>query len=366
MSLTQPKRSVLFLIPTLNGGGAERVIVTLLKSLDRGRFRLILGVVDMRKAVFRNDVPADVECIDLGATRVRYALPRIVALIWKRRPDVVFSTLGHLNLVLSIIRPLLPGGVRYIARETSVVSEMLQTYSYSGVWRIFYRRFYRRFDVLVCQSRFMQANLVERFGFPAERLVIINNPVDIEQVSKMAAAPLGYPGFPAGCIRLVAAGRLSAEKGFDLLIEALAALGNPAIYLYILGEGVLLNELKQLAIVRGVADNIEFVGFQSNPYAWLARADAFVLSSRYEGLPNVVLEALACGTPVIATPAPGGVREILDGVTGCVVAGEVSAAALASAVGEWLDGPRSRILAWAVAPYRLTQIVRQYEAILTT
>ena len=102
--MTQAKRSVLFLIPTLNGGGAERVIVTLLKSIDRSRFRLTLGVVDMRKAAFRNDLPADVECIELGATRLRYALSRIVALIWKRRPDVVFSTLGHLNLVLSIIR----------------------------------------------------------------------------------------------------------------------------------------------------------------------------------------------------------------------------------------------------------------------
>ena len=365
-SMTQAKRSVLFLIPTLNGGGAERVIVTLLKSIDRSRFRLTLGVVDMRKAAFRNDLPADVECIELGATRVRYALSRIVALIWKRRPDVVFSTLGHLNLVLSIIRPLLPGGVRYIARETGVVSKTLQTYSYSGVWKILYRWFYRRFDMLVCQSHFMQADLVERFGFPAKRSVIINNPVDVEQISKMATAPLDYSGFPAGGIRLVAAGRLSTEKGFDLLIEAMAVLGNPTLYLYILGEGSLLNELRQLAIARGVADNIEFVGFQSNPYAWLAQADAFVLSSRHEGFPNVVLEALACGTPVIATPALGGVREILDGVTGCVVAGEISAAALASAVSEWLDDPRSRIPALAVAPYRLKQIVRQYEAILTT
>ena len=140
MPVAQPQRHVLFLIPTLNGGGAERVIVTLLKHLDRRRFRLTLGVVDMHQAVFGDDIPADVECINLGASRVRYALPRIVTLIRKRRPNVVFTTLGHLNLALSMVRPLLPNGVRCIARETAIISQTLQAYTYPSVWKMLYRR----------------------------------------------------------------------------------------------------------------------------------------------------------------------------------------------------------------------------------
>jgi glycosyltransferase involved in cell wall biosynthesis len=358
------QRNILFLIPSLRGGGAERVIVTLLKHLDRSRFRLAVGVVDLRKAVFRDEIPCDVEFIDLSATRVRYALPKIAALIWTRRPDVVFSTLGHLNLALAMIRPLLPNGVRYIARETSIVSLVLREYSVPSVWGAFYRWFYKRHDLLACQSRYMQDDLVERFGYPRERSVVINNPVDVDYIRRLAAAPLGQSEFRTGSIKVAAAGRMSGEKGFDLLIEAIATLADPQIHLVLLGEGPLLGDLKQLAAARGVADQVEFVGFQSNPYAWFARADAFVLSSRYEGFPNVVLEALACGTPVIATPAPGGTREILDGIPECVVASEVSAQSLTIAITSWLHGSRKRIDSDAVAPYTLNRIVGQYQQVL--
>src|SRR5438874_636849 len=101
------------MIPTLAGGGSERVLVTLLRHLDRTLFIPTLVVIDTRNAVFLNDVPSDVTLIDLGCTRVRYALPKLLRLIWRRRPDVVLSTLGQLNLALAILRPLLPNRVRY-------------------------------------------------------------------------------------------------------------------------------------------------------------------------------------------------------------------------------------------------------------
>lgn len=357
-------RRVLFLIPSLQGGGAERVIVTLLKHLDRKRFQLAIGVVDMSKAVFRDEIRSDVEFIDLGATRVRYALPKIVALIWKRRPDVVFSTLGHLNLALAMVRPLLPNDVRYIARETIVVSSVLEEYRWRVIWTLLYRWFYSHIDLLVCQSRDMQVDLVERFGYPSAQSVVINNPVDIERIYQLALEPLNQREIRSGSIKLVAAGRLNWQKGFDLLIEAIAILADPRIHLVLLGEGILLDELKQLAIARGVADQVEFVGFQTNPYAWFARMDAFVLSSRYEGFPNVVVEALVCGTPVISTPAPGGTREILDGIPECEVAKEVSAQSLADAIAKWMRGDRKRIDPAAVAPYTLDRIVAQYQQVL--
>ena len=172
------QRQVVFLIPSLQGGGAERVIATLLRHVDRTRFRVALAVVNMRDAVFLSDVPEDVELIDLGSSRVRYALPKIVRLIWKRRPDVVLSTLGHLNLALAIVRPFLPNDVRYVARETIMVSESLPLYRTTWLWSWGYRFFYRRFDMVICQTDVMRDDLVVNYRLPSGKAVVIHNPVD--------------------------------------------------------------------------------------------------------------------------------------------------------------------------------------------
>ncbi len=336
----------------------------MLRHLDRTKFHLALAVVDTREAAYLDDVPADVELIDLECTRVRYALLKIALLTWGR-PDVVFSTLGHLNLALAIIRPLLPKAVRFIARETSIVSENIRTYSWPPIWRWAYRNFYNRFDTVVCQSRYMRDDLIENFSLPPGKPVVIHNPVDVEHIRRLAIEPLEtgfdevvHPG-EADFIYLLAVGRLVAVKGFDILIKALALCGNPRLRLTILGQGPLRGDLERLVRDSGLAQQVHFAGFQKNPYPFFAQADAFVLSSHYEGFPNVVLEALACGTAVIATPAPGGVREILEGVEGCMLAESITAEGLARAIRymPW----RTRLSPEVVELYAVNKIVDRYE-----
>ena len=361
------RSSVLFLIPSLQGGGAERVIVSLLRHLDRSKYDLTLAVVDTHDAVFMDDVPEDVNFIDLHCSRVRYAIPKITHLIWKQKPDVAFSTLGHLNLALAILQPLLPNGVRLIARESIVVSLLSSTDTLPFWWEWAYRRFYSRFDTVVCQSQDMMDDLIENFGLPAGKTVVINNPVDVARIRLLAADPM-YTGITqekntdTRILQLVAAGRFMPQKGFDLIIEAIALCKNHRLRLTLLGDGPMRDELHRLAVEREVASQIHFVGFQRNPYPFFAQADAFVLSSRFEGFPNVVLEALACGTPVIATPAPGGVREILGRVDGCVLAESVTAEGLAKAIKCFSFGVA--LNEDVVAPYDVEIITRCYEQVL--
>lgn len=355
---------VLFMIPTLTGGGAERVMVTLLRHIDRSRFQPMLAVVDTRQAVFLDEIPDDVEIFDLGRRRVRLALVKILRLIRQLRPDLVFSTLGHLNLALAMCRPLMPGSVKLMGRETTFLSQGLAGYGFPRLWKWAYRGFYHKLDGVICQTEAMRADMTSQFRMPQDKAVVIHNPVNVEEARRLAQAtvPRGSGGAEEGALpHLVAAGRLSPEKGFDLLIEALALCRDLSPRLTLLGDGPQGGDLRARAISLGVFDQINFVGFQRNPYPWFARADAFVLASRYEGFPNAMLEALACGTPVIATPVPG-VGEILGVIPECELADRVSAPALAQAIRTWTGRRHGRVGANAVAAYDIEHIVRRYEA----
>jgi glycosyltransferase involved in cell wall biosynthesis len=362
MSASQIK--ILFIIPSLGGGGAERVMVNLLRHIDRSKFKPLLAVVNLKSAVYLEELATDVELFDLNCDRVRYALPKIIRLIWRTKPQLVFSTLGHLNLWLAILQPLLPPKTHFLCRETTIVSVAIKIESdfYQKFWPWAYKTFYNRFERIICQSKYMRDDMVASFDISADKIVVINNPVDIDRLRQMAAEPVStnlfkIDGTPT--INLVSAGRMVRVKGFDLLIEALALNANSSVFLTLLGEGPLLEELKTLAQQRGIASQIRFVGYQKNPYAFFAQADAFVLSSRHEGFPNVVLEAIACGTPVIATPAVGGVREILDNMDNCLIAQSINAESLAIALATFSYG--KRLSPDAAKPYEIGKIVKLYE-----
>ena len=325
-------------------------------------------MVDGRNRVFKENLIGDVEVFDLASTRVLKALPAIAKLIWHKRPDIVLSTAWHLNLGIGMIRPLLPWRLRLVAREFAVLTEMYKEHRAYSWLAPLYRMFHRLFDKIICQSIDMRDDMVVHHGVSAKRICVIHNPVDVRHILSQAKGPVSgleqlSERLP-NAISLVAVGRLRRQKGFDLLIDALAILNRPDIHLDLLGTGPLEHQLKEQVVHQRLQHQVHFRGFQPNPYPWIASADALVLSSRFEGLPNVVLEALACGTPVVATPAPGGVREILGNIPECEIASEISAKALAAALEKWLAGTRSRVPPSAVARFEAAAITRQYEEVL--
>lgn len=298
------KKSILFILPDLNAGGAERIVTTIANHLPREKFSPSILLL-RKEGLYLDFLQNDIEIIDIKTPRIRHALKPILQQIRKRKPDIVFSGFGEVNAYLSLFIKLFPK-TKFIARETNVVSQHVTRKEI----RFFYK-FYNNYDKIICQSDDMMNDLVENFKIKKDKLIKINNPVDfsfIEQKLENATKPESYR---EGYKNVVAIGNLSSRKGFDNLLKVFVKLKQHKVLLHILGDGKDKDLLHQMKLNLGL-ENVIFHGIQKNPYPFLKFADLFVLSSRYEGFPNVLLEAGACGTYALANNCKGGIHEIIQ------------------------------------------------------
>ena len=313
-----PRIRVLVVLSDLYGGGAQRIVLLLLDRLPRESFELHLAVAK-RVGPLLDEVPADVEVHDLGAGRVASAALPLVSLVRRLRPAVVLSTLFHVNLLLLGLRWLLPRGTRLLIREAITASRALERNPRGRLASLLLRLLYPSADRVVCQCRYMADDLAQHFRVPRERMVTIYNPIDLDRVRARArAGPNPFVDHGAGP-HVVAIGRLDPQKGFDELIRAFPPLQQlePGAQLWIVGQDMWAHGRNRASLVSlvnelGLSQRVHFPGYVENPYPYLEHGDLFVLSSRYEGLPNVLLEALAIGCPVVALDRPGGTREIME------------------------------------------------------
>ena len=339
---------VVFALPSLIGGGAERVTLSLIQNLDRNRFEPILLLGEHRGA-FVDDVPPDVAVHVAGSASIRKAIPGLVAKIRLLQPDIVYGTLGF-GWALSAVRTLLPSKTRLVCRLGNTLGPFFADIERSSqvrapAMRVFNRLGYERANVTVCQSDYMLADACRELEVDGSRFVRIHNPVDINGLVSAAKGPK-----PLGSRYVVSVGNLHWRKGYDLLIHAWSQLDATDLSLVILGEGDQRDHLQDLIRQLDLEDRVVMPGYVDDPYPWVADAEFFVSSSRYEGFANVILESLAVGTPVVATDCPSGNREILiDGVSGCLV--EVSVEGLHYGLQTGLknrDDWRARQTAWQI------------------
>lgn len=302
--MSAPHR-IAFLLPNLNGGGAERVTLNLIRSLNRDQFEPLLVVLD-RSGPLAGDVPDDVPVHVCDTPRISRALPGLIRLFCKLEPAVIFSTFTHLNIPLLASKPFLKAP-RIIAREANLPSLSLARLPWPAAYRIACRLLYPRADVVVSTSKRMYEEFIA-MGIPSARIQILHNPVDEDRLRHNAQPLKRHDG---DGVRFVAAGRLVRQKGFDRLPAAMAAMPKNS-HCLILGDGPERAELESRINSLGLGERISFAGFVANPAPYVAGADAFLMPSRFEGMPNAALEALAVGTPVIATPEAGGIVELAN------------------------------------------------------
>jgi len=307
-----------FVLPSLAAGGAERVALQLAEGLAAPRplskvsvlgpqaFDLELVVLDPAGPLAES-VPDSIVLTNLNRPRIRSALPRLYRHLKKVQPHLIFSTFAHITPFLAAMVPLLPVRPLLVARESNLPSLKLSRQGIDRWVRVGCRFGYPRADLVLASSKTMATELQRDFEVPEERLVVLHNPVNVSLIRRMSAAPV--PRTPGRLF--VSAGRMVRQKGFDRLIRAWTQLPQDCS-LVLIGEGPDRREMEILAQQLGLADRVRFLGYVDNPWCWCSHADAVLLPSRFEGMPNIALEALACGTPVVATPQTGGLPEVAE------------------------------------------------------
>jgi glycosyltransferase involved in cell wall biosynthesis len=347
---------VALVLSGLAGGGAQRRMLTLAGAfVERGHRVSLLPVRD--DGPFRKQVPAGVDIISVGGRLLSRTLPRwnrsaavlvaTFALMRRLRdlhPDAVLSTSDPANVAVLAARRLgrLPVASIAVVNIDHTTSLARKPAALRKLYRCVLRSTYRSADAVVGISAGTSRSTAAMAGLPAERVITILNPVDAEAIDEKARAPGRHRWLEDRRVPVVlAVGKLKPQKDYPTLIRAFArARSQRPLRLLVLGEGELRATLETLVCDLGESDHVVFEGFVDNPFCYMARASVLVLSSAWEGLSNVLLEALACGCPVISTDCPSGPREILENGSYGELVPVGDEAALARAILDVIDRPR--------------------------
>lgn len=338
-------KKITVVLHDVRGGGAERMMLRIAKGMsDRGRN--VDLVLVKAQGEFLKEIPDSVRLIDLNSPSVASAIPSMVRYIRKEAPTAILTALTHMNVAVAAARWLARSRARLILSERNQISRKAATVRpwrqrvvYAGV-----RFAYPLADGVTAVSKGVATDLLQFARVKPQNVQVIYNPAFSDEVIDRSRELLNHPWFAEGEPPVIlAVGRLHHQKGFDVLLDAFSAvLAETPCRLIVLGEGEQRENLERQAKQLGIAGYVQFPGFVKNPYAYMGRAALFVLSSRWEGLPGALIEAMACGCAVVATDCPSGPAEIIENtMQGAIVPVEDSRA-LAAAMLEALPTPRGR------------------------
>jgi len=358
---------VAIFMPSFGDGGVERMLVNLAGGLARRGIDTDF-VTRTRVAPYLDHLDPAVRLVETTYSGTLQVQPAMCRYLRSARPDIVICGKDRAARAALFARRLSGVPFALVMRPGTTVSERLARRGAWKRWRAYrlIRGTYGVAAAVVGNSEGVVRDIADIARLPAERMHLIRNPVVTPDLQRQAAQPIDHPWLAPDAPPLVLGiGGLRHAKGFETLIRAFAAVRarRPA-RLMILGEGHLRGALERLAAELGIAADVSLAGFDPNPYRYLARASLFVLASRWEGSPNALTEALALGTPVVATDCPSGPREILAGGTVAPLVPVDDVPALAAAMQAMLDAPGDAdVRRAAVAEYNVERCAERYHAL---
>lgn len=312
----KPRRPIAFFLPSMSGGGAERVALTVIEQfLSEGHDVDLLLL--QRTGELLASLPPSLRIVDLDAPRIRDAIIPLIRYMRREKPIAVQASMWPLTVVAILARMVSRVRTRIVVSDHGILSEH---YGGSNIVKATLRAFYRFADARIVVSQGLARDAATLSGLDAEKFVVIYNPIpfpdNFDDLAPMSDA------WGNAEIRLLNVGSLKAEKDQLLLVDAFAHFveRHPNAALVIIGEGELRERIAALAKAKGIQDRVKLIGYIDDPWPYYAAATMFVLTSQQEGLGNVLIEALYAGLPIVSTNCPAGPREILqDGEYGMLV-----------------------------------------------
>ncbi|MDV3240289.1 glycosyltransferase [Methylocaldum sp. GT1TLB] len=351
-------------------GGVERMVMNLLPAFSQE------GLAVDLLAILRKPAPelirlngSGLRVLDLGVGHTALAVPGLVRYLKTERPFALLAAKDRAIRAAVLAKRVSRADTRLVGRLGTHLSAAMANkpalIRWARQWPM--REMYSAVDRIVAVSEGVAEDTRRIAKLPPEKIVVIRNPVITPEMMEKSRMPVDHPWFASSDVPVIlGAGRLTRQKDFSTLIRAFARVrAFIDSRLVILGEGRLRPSLEKLAADLGIADAVALLGHVANPYAYMARSSLFVLSSAWEGSPNVLTEALALGTPVVSTDCPSGPREILrDGLYGPLVpVGDVER--LADAMLNTLQFPlENRLLREAASEYTVERSAARYLEVL--
>jgi glycosyltransferase involved in cell wall biosynthesis len=363
---TSSERIAIF-APDLGVGGAERSMLKLVKGLLDQGYAVDL-VLSRAFGPLLDEVPRTAHLVDLKAQRVLSSLPALIRYLRREQPIVMLSVM-HANLIAIWARTLAGVPTKIVVSERNTLSSEVQHYSSDIRYKLIptlTQFFYPWADAIVAVSKGVADDLIKNSHVPKKRIHVIYNPVVTPELRQKALMTVTDPWYQPGEPPVIlSVGRLEQQKDFPTLIRAFANVSAcRSARLMILGDGQERSNLEALIDQLGLQQEVRLPGYILNPYPYMSNAALFVLTSRWEGLPGVLIEAMYCGSPLIATDCPSGPREILaNGQYGRLIP-VGNEKALATAMCDALDGliPRPPPESWK--RFEQEKIVDEYIQVL--
>lgn len=350
----------------LVAGGAERVVINLANNFNREKFDVHLCLFNTKGTLCKL-LNKDITIHDLDSSRVMKGAVKLSSLLIAQKPDIVFSSIDHVNLLLSIqiwFLKLFLKNTTFVAREVNIPSIRAKYEKTSKKLDKIYRRTISNFDIVIAQSNYMKEDIVKSYKIDSYKIKVVPNPLDINYIENaLLNSRDELDLLKESKVNILAVGFLRPQKGFDLLLEAVPYF-DESLHLNILGEGAELAKLESIIKKLGIQNKVTLLGRDDNPFKYMRSANIVVLSSLYEGFPNVVLEANACGKYVVAFECPGVNEEIIKNNINGLLVEKNNIEALAHSLNKSsLLAHDEVVIKQTTNKYRVENIVKKYEDI---